>query len=668
MFSNLGSPFPVVSSASWLPGVTSASFSESAIAMAQETAYFHVNDPLENLCLRVTVRESSRVATGTASVKKQAPFGFDKDVAWQEKIVGPRDVVKRLSKKDANVKDDLLKPVMLYTYVDKDHFWTENLPGVHDMKVEESYLGAAMFSQTSDDVTTTARAREVKVQKRVTREKPFKSMHICLATDVDVDALQSSDLFGHGKKVSAHMTEHVLCSIRLYGDGLMEVYPNFSAPSAETGGGVSLGAGGALERAGLSAFLDDGTVQAAVGKGFRLMSHRVQSKSGVEYEYVVHNVNDVLSPLDLDEALARQRLLDMKAAAASRSANDAANWKQDPPSKGFHKSVALYAEIVSAKDFYGRQLFVNYQVQLPQGWDLRTGAPPPFHTHTHTYTHVHIHAPSMHLYVRARHDLRTGNLSDGMAEKDVAEAISVVVSARSRDGGGGGGGASSGSEVELEGQEVVPDLALDGYADGLDAQGMLYGTTHTARAADLRWLPSRERRAWRAPFVSFAYPSQGTRFLLGLAFFFTTVVAVILGEPYPFWIVPALGIVFIVGTGYPGGTTILVLSDSKNNISKGSTATGKKKTPAPSAPTHRGGDASTLRRETGAGLFPSVAHFNHLINLSFDVRDMDPALQLQLQATSLGVAARAPTMHFQVYSVGWMDRYAFGPPGGAIQC
>jgi len=586
------------------------------MAQAAETAYFHVNDPLENLRLRVTVRESSRVATGTASVLKQAPFAFDKEVAWQEKIVGPRDVVKRLAKKDANVKDDLLKPVMLYTYVDKDHFWTDNLRSMHDTPVQEPYLGAAMFSHTADDVTTTARAREIKVQKRLTREKPYKSMHICLATDVDVDALQTTDLFGrNGKKVSQHLTEHILCSIRLYGDGLMEVFPNFSSPTAEAGGGVSLGVGGAVERASLSAFLDDGTVQAAVGKGFRLMGHRVQSKSGVEYEYCVQNANDVLSPLDLDDAMARQRYYDMKAAAANRSANDAANWKQDPPSKGFQKSVAMYAEIISAKDFYGRQLFVNYQVQMPQGWDLRTG-----------------------------------NLTDGMAEKDVAEAISVVVSARSRDGGGGG--ASSGSEVELEGQEVTPDLALDGFADGLDAQGMLYGTTHTARAADLRWLPSRERRSWRAPFVSFAYPSQGTRFLLGLAFFFTTVVAVILGEPYPFWIVPALGIVFIVGTGYPGGTTSLVVSDSKYNISKGSGA-GKKTVLTPT-PTHRGGDASTRRRDTGAPLFPSVAHFNHLINMSFDVRDMDPALLLH--ATSLGAAPKSPILHFQVYSVGWMDR------------
>ena len=312
-----------------------------------ESAYYHVNDPLENLRLRITVRETSRVATGAAVSKKEVPFSFDKEVAWQEKLVGPRDVVKRLSKKEANVKDEL-KNVMLYTYIDKDHFWTESLPPVHDQNVEESYLGAAMFSQTSDDVTTTAHKREIKVQKRVTREKPYKSMHICIATDVDVEALQSKDLFGYTKKVSSHMTEHILCSMRLYGDGLLEVYPNFSLPTTENSGGVSLGVGGVIERASLSTFLDDGTVQAAVNKGFRLMTHRIQSKSGVEYEYCIQNINDLLSPMDIDEVLLRQKLLDMKAATANRSTNDAASWKQDPPAKGYHKVSSLLYHYLSS--------------------------------------------------------------------------------------------------------------------------------------------------------------------------------------------------------------------------------------------------------------------------------------------------------------------------------
>ena len=53
-------------------------------------------------------------------------------------------------------------------------------------------------------------------------------------------------------------------------------------------------------------------------------------------------------------------------------------------------------------------------------------------------------------------------------------------------------------------------LALDGYADGAQARGMLSGTTHTALARDLRLSSHRDHRpSWRSPLVNFAYPSQG---------------------------------------------------------------------------------------------------------------------------------------------------------------
>ena len=55
-------------------------------------------------------------------------------------------------------------------------------------------------------------------------------------------------------------------------------------------------------------------------------------------------------------------------------------------------------------------------------------------------------------------------------------------------------------------------LALDGYADGAHARGMLSGTTHTALARDLRLSHHHrdQRPSWRSPFVTFAYPSQGS--------------------------------------------------------------------------------------------------------------------------------------------------------------
>jgi hypothetical protein len=53
--------------------------------------------------------------------------------------------------------------------------------------------------------------------------------------------------------------------------------------------------------------------------------------------------------------------------------DDKANWNQDPPSKTYDKTVGIYAEIVSGLDFKGSNVFVNYQIHVPKGWDLRTG-------------------------------------------------------------------------------------------------------------------------------------------------------------------------------------------------------------------------------------------------------------------------------------------------------
>ena len=57
-------------------------------------------------------------------------------------------------------------------------------------------------------------------------------MHICLATDIDVEALRKKKPTNNN--ISQYMSEHILCSIRLYRDGLLEVTPSFSRIADET--------------------------------------------------------------------------------------------------------------------------------------------------------------------------------------------------------------------------------------------------------------------------------------------------------------------------------------------------------------------------------------------------------------------------------------------------
>jgi Ciliary basal body-associated, B9 protein len=421
-------------------------------------------------------------------------------------------------------------------------------------------------------------------------------MHICLGTDIDVDALSGQNPPSRDLLVLGNMTEHVLCTIKLYQDGLLQVTPGFSGVTAEASGGFPEGIESMAERCALSAFLDESTVQGAIATGFKLTTSKVRSKKGVEYEYMIQNMNDVLIPYQLEEIQKLQKASDMRASALHKSSNEQSSWKQDPPSAGRHKVVAVYAEIVSGQDFDGRKVSVNYQVRTYQGWDLRTG-----------------------------------NLSDGIGEKDIA-AIKAI-----RKSSEGGTDGVFGTE-HLSGADV---LALDGYADGIYARGMLYGTTHTAVVKDSR-RPSRlaERPVWNAPFVSPAF-EEGSRLFIGTCFFLITVLAIILGQTFPFWLVPALVVLFTVGTGTPGGPTQVLL-----RVSKGS---------APGGGDKRGNTYTQSERDTrlaGPLVSSPVAHFNHLINLSFDVQDS----LSQQDSLPLTPFQSGPIIHFQVYSAASMDR------------
>jgi len=406
-------------------------------------------------------------------------------------------------------------------------------------------------------------ARQRKVRQRIYREKPYKVMHVCMATDVDVETLRDKKPWDP----SYFYTEHVLFSIKLYADGLMETMPEFSKPIEEEGG---IGA----ELTSQSVFLSDKDVAAAIRKGFKLATYRVSSKLGSEFEYSFENINALVLPAQIEEARRREASMDAVAAANSRGtsrSSDPIAWKQDPPAQGYDKSVAVYAELVSGTGFEGERLYVNYQVTMPQGWSLRTG-----------------------------------DLSDGLSGKDLKKK--------------GGAGALMAS--------------MDGYASGKDAHGMLSGTTQTALAREARGgihIPTL-RPMWKGVHIPYVFDSF-SRALWGYSFFILTVLAVILGVDYPFWLIPCFGFLYVVGTGYPGGPVQVLL------LPKGKTGSGLHKT-------------SAKRTLVGAQVTSPSATFNHLMNFSFDVKELDLASEANPSLPS----SQAPTILFQVYSVGLFGR------------
>ena len=212
---------------------------------------------------------------------------------------------------------------------------------------------------------------------------------------------------------------------------------------------------------------------------------------------------------------------------------DERKWKQDPPGEGYDSSLAIYAEIVSAKGFEESAVFLNYQVITPS-----TGL-----------------------------RLRRGNLSDGVA--DTAAAATV----------------------------------FDNFAD---SEGMLRGTTQRAEG-----------------IVPLNHPpclDVISRRIVSGVFFIYCCFVVIMDVEYPFWIVPALVFLFMLGSGFSIGSIASYKLDKSGRLICGSHP-----------------------------LIETEFYFNHLLSISYDRRKPN-AEEIGLLST------KVPTVFLQVYSVGFLGR------------
>jgi len=313
--------------------------------------------------------------------------------------------------------------------------------------------------------------------------------------------------------------------------------------------------------------------------------------NGHTYEYSLQNINDYFSPLDVDEKRRADLAKDAIHARNSRAAegirkgeSDTSIWRQDPPSKGFEKSLVYYAEIVSGSGFEGDRLFVDYEVVVPQGWNLRTG-----------------------------------NLVDGIGEQDLVNKAM---------------GLDSSEDGDIGQKLALNMLESDGYLDGEEARGMLHGVTQMALASEKRGglsLPVL-RPSWKGNRMRHSFDPIA-RNVLGFGFFFYNCLCVTLGVHYPFWIVSAVAFFFALGSGHPGGSTQALIQTKR----LGEKGTGQSKD-------------KVNRVLAGSLVSAPVANFNHLINLSFDVRDSNVSEVMNSPSSTV------PTLVFTVYSVGAFGR------------
>ena len=376
---------------------------------------------------------------------------------------------------------------------------------------------------------------------------------------------------------SKFFSEHRLLSLRLYNDGLVEMAPELSRirdESAHDVGGTSA-----------SVFLSNKTVAAGLRTGMRLATYKVRSAGGSEFEYSIENASDFSVPAELEQARLAAMAADAYAASGPRTDGV---WAMDPPCEGADESIAYYGEIVSGQGFEGETLFVSYHISYPPEWRVRTG-----------------------------------NLVDAVNE----EVLKKMASGRAAPGG---------SVSRQDQQKASMVIEGDGFDDGAAALGMLQGTTHTSRARAYRssaTLPTLRPR-WRGKHLSFQF-DEASRVVWGCSFFLLTVIAIVLGVEYPFWLIPCLVFVFGLGTGYPGGSQQVVL-----------------RRPQPGTSGKEGSASSSGKVLVGPAVVYPRAVFNHLISASFDRRSEAAADLSSREAPS----SLVPTLVLQVYSVGLFGR------------
>ena len=506
-------------------------------------------------------------------------------------------------------------------------------------------------------------------------------MYICLANNVDVEILSSKH---HVWDDSFYYNNIVLCEMKLYNDGLLEMVPGFSTVCKEaivtnsnqteqstrnrsqsttgvvSGGELGIDAITHTEPINKSVFMDNNTIISAFRNGFRLETYTVRTPDGHVYEYSLENKNS----LPIVDASVSHPLLTIPFTSPSsnpikpevavgvaggnnshvnKHGADLSKWKQDPPEASADYTCTIYGEIVSASGFDGSKLMVNYEIVYPNG---SSG--------------------------NSNWTLRKGNLCDGVVVKDLLTTYNNYSNNQTMSN------TFIGLKANPSGSVMNP-LQLSSLVANKESEGCLVGSTHVGintQAPGRYVLGSGDTlKPSSKTYDNYDYyhdyfhmlhhrMDEFTRVLLGLTFFAMSCLSVILGISNPLWVFIVLVILFVLGWGMPGGGDILVMNDihQKQNYYH---------------------DAANLRNKVyqincSNTITEPVTHLNHLINVSFDVSEsaLQKAISAQLKQTSdankkqnhpavhssknppmFESGANSPYILFEVYSIGWFKRY-----------
>ena len=431
-----------------------------------------------------------------------------------------------------------------------------------------------------------------------------------------------------------------------------------------------------------SIFVDNQSIIAGFKHGLRSQTYSARTKDGVLFEYSLENINETPIIESSGDFRGVSRPIETAAmgvgagtstgtgttttpSGARKHTNtntgaDMSKWKQDPPCKGYDYTSTVFGEIVSGSGFDGDKVFVSYEMLVPTG----TG--------------------------ETQWQLRKGNLVDGIVAADAIKSyyqddkqhtMNSTTNLFGPNTNTNTANEASNTNSNTNSNSVKNPLVMQSMLDDKDSEGGLSGSTligHNKQVYGRYALGCGSSEVGRNgngqnPTEMFKYSdkypehfqllgqnmSETSRMILGISFFCLSCLSVTLGLSSPCWIIPCIVIFYVLGMGMPGGGDILVMNNMRKQMNDNETIK--------RVITHTNkSDVYTIPASTC--LTDPMVHFNHLINISFDVKtnkssftenpvhkcDMETLKHIK---TAMGCTADSIIVVFEVYSIGWFGRY-----------
>jgi len=393
-----------------------------------QTLYYPITDPLQNLKLKVTLRRISKSkARGKENrkdgkkIKTSNRYGDDdedvmaveRNLEWQEKVFGPREIamlspdnndrsnnksprtprkggVKESSVFDADYKNKMLQSyrdgmdplddiaeAMIFTYVDKDSFVpkTKMLPtlttseNVSDPSHNPLGLAAATLPIRHLPKNILPNATN-SMKSHLGREAPFKTMYVMAAVDCDVERIKKGSLDKDEEEIFGGPAK--VGGPRFYEKVLctVKVYRN---NTMEATPGFSEPE---PEDESNPTFASSHDLNLRQSKGVKLSTFRFTTPRGSHYEYTLENKNAVPTVVTAERMLAEEVYRDTKKVEERRN-RTGKTFFGNPESEDVPFFLHVNAEIVSVSglDDQGGFVFAEFETVLPKGWSFASQIP-----------------------------------------------------------------------------------------------------------------------------------------------------------------------------------------------------------------------------------------------------------------------------------------------------